>query len=255
MGRSGTEVARRSRPPGRQGPRSPGGYAAKALPSTCAGTAPRHAGADDLRLTGTCRAFLLLDLLLDLLLELLLGVRHSQDAPTVFVLFGATGDLAKRMVLPAFYDLYTRGLLPAAGGWWATVAATWRTRTSRRRSRRRWPSSRRPRARRVEGVRRRGAVRRGRLRATTTPAACSTSSRRPGEDLGENVQLVHYLAIPPTAFPEITKAIGTHGLAENSRVVYEKPYGTSAESFARARRPGAHRVRRGAGVPDRPLPR
>ena len=52
------------------------------------------------------------------------------------------------------------------------------------------------------------------------------------QDLGENVRLVHYLAIPPKAFPEITKAIGTHGLAENSRVVYEKPYGTSGESFA-----------------------
>src|SRR5580698_6794029 len=31
----------------------------------------------------------------------------------VFVLFGATGDLAKRMVLPAFYQLATEGLLPA----------------------------------------------------------------------------------------------------------------------------------------------
>ncbi len=33
-------------------------------------------------------------------------------APTVFVLFGATGDLAKRMVLPAFYRLSLEGLLP-----------------------------------------------------------------------------------------------------------------------------------------------
>src|SRR5260221_8761581 len=32
--------------------------------------------------------------------------------PTVFVLFGATGDLAKRLVLPAFYRLATEGLLP-----------------------------------------------------------------------------------------------------------------------------------------------
>ena len=30
----------------------------------------------------------------------------------MFVLFGATGDLAKRMVLPAFYNLMTEGLLP-----------------------------------------------------------------------------------------------------------------------------------------------
>src|SRR6185503_5061443 len=31
---------------------------------------------------------------------------------TVFVLFGATGDLAARMVLPAFWTLANEGLLP-----------------------------------------------------------------------------------------------------------------------------------------------
>ena len=36
----------------------------------------------------------------------------SDPGPTVFVLFGATGDLAKRMVLPAFYRLAQEGLLP-----------------------------------------------------------------------------------------------------------------------------------------------
>ena len=30
----------------------------------------------------------------------------------IFVLFGATGDLAERMVLPSFYGLFQRGLLP-----------------------------------------------------------------------------------------------------------------------------------------------
>jgi glucose-6-phosphate 1-dehydrogenase len=33
------------------------------------------------------------------------------------------------------------------------------------------------------------------------------------------------------AFTELTKALGTHGLAEGSRVVYEKPFGTSPQSF------------------------
>src|ERR1700753_2564245 len=32
--------------------------------------------------------------------------------PTVFLLSGATGDLPKRMVLPAFYKLAIEGLLP-----------------------------------------------------------------------------------------------------------------------------------------------
>ena len=38
--------------------------------------------------------------------------------PTVFVLFGATGDLARRMVVPAFFELAVRGLLPER---WALV--------------------------------------------------------------------------------------------------------------------------------------
>ena len=37
---------------------------------------------------------------------------RSHPGPTIFVLFGATGDLAKRLVLPAFYRLATEGLLP-----------------------------------------------------------------------------------------------------------------------------------------------
>ena len=36
----------------------------------------------------------------------------DDPAPVVFVLFGATGDLARRMVLPAFYQLAREGLLP-----------------------------------------------------------------------------------------------------------------------------------------------
>ena len=37
---------------------------------------------------------------------------ESPDVPTVIILYGATGDLAKRMVLPAFYELFVGGLLP-----------------------------------------------------------------------------------------------------------------------------------------------
>src|SRR5262252_4351413 len=43
--------------------------------------------------------------------------QHAETAgdpgPTVFVLFGATGDLSRRLVLPAFYQLAREGLLPA----------------------------------------------------------------------------------------------------------------------------------------------
>ena len=37
---------------------------------------------------------------------------NGLDAPTVIILYGGTGDLAKRMVLPAIYELFARDLLP-----------------------------------------------------------------------------------------------------------------------------------------------
>lgn len=40
------------------------------------------------------------------------AVSQSSASPTIFVLFGATGDLAARMVLPAFYTLAQKNLLP-----------------------------------------------------------------------------------------------------------------------------------------------
>ena len=40
------------------------------------------------------------------------GSAAGTPGPTIFVLFGATGDLAKRMVIPAFYRLALEGLLP-----------------------------------------------------------------------------------------------------------------------------------------------
>jgi len=49
--------------------------------------------------------------------------------------------------------------------------------------------------------------------------------------LGTDPQLIHYLAVPPTAFVELTSALGQHGLSDGARVVYEKPFGTSREDF------------------------
>ena len=51
------------------------------------------------------------------------------------------------------------------------------------------------------------------------------------KEMGGQPQLIHYMAVPPAAFGPLTEAIGAHHLAEGSRVVYEKPFGTSLESF------------------------
>jgi glucose-6-phosphate 1-dehydrogenase len=151
--------------------------------------------------------------------------------PTVFVLFGATGDLAKRMVLPAFYQLALEGLLPRQ---WLLVGNG------------------------------RGDVAHEDFRAHVRAALAEFGPRPkagewdsfaqhllfagggfdPGDpghlpevlaeartSLGGSPQLVHYLAVPPVAFAGLTKALGTHGLASGARVVYEKPFGRSRQDF------------------------
>src|SRR4051794_11033098 len=50
-------------------------------------------------------------------------------------------------------------------------------------------------------------------------------------DFGTDPQYVHYLAVPPAAFGRLTLGLAKHGLTDGARVVYEKPYGTSLESF------------------------
>src|SRR3954465_2344730 len=50
-------------------------------------------------------------------------------------------------------------------------------------------------------------------------------------DFGTDPQYVHYLAVPPAAFGQLTRSLAKHGLTDGARVVYEKPYGTSLESF------------------------
>ena len=151
--------------------------------------------------------------------------------PTIFVLFGATGDLAKRMVLPAFYQLALEGLLPRQ---WLLVGngrgdlahedfrahvhealtqfgpqpkpADWATFSQR-------------------------VFFAGGGFNTDSPGSLLDHLEKARKQLGGDPQLVHYLAVPPVAFSEVTKALGQHGLAKDARVVYEKPFGTSQQAF------------------------
>ena len=157
--------------------------------------------------------------------------RPAEPGPTVFVLFGATGDLAKRMVLPAFYTLAVEGLLPKD---WLLVGNG------------RGDVSHEDFAGHVhDALTEFGpAPEKGpwkefaqRLRF----AGGGFDSDNPGslldvigearEHVGKDAQLVHYLAVPPVAVAGLTKALGVHHLSEGARVVYEKPFGTSMQSF------------------------
>jgi glucose-6-phosphate 1-dehydrogenase len=159
------------------------------------------------------------------------GSSSPEPGSTIFVLFGATGDLAKRMVLPAFYRLAVEGLLPKD---WLLVG-NGRGNVGHEDFR----------------VRVRGALTEfgsepktedwdafaSRLRFAgggfdgDSPGSLLDVLDEARRTLGGDPQLVHYLAVPPAAFGELTKGLGQHGLAKDARVVYEKPFGTSPEGF------------------------
>ncbi len=155
----------------------------------------------------------------------------ERPGPTVFVLYGATGDLAHRMVLPAFYRLAKEQLLPTH---WALVG-NGRGDVSHLDFRKHvqqvltengeklddgvWPSF-------AERLRFAGGG-----FDKDDPGSLLEVIDEARNTVGKDAQIVHYLAVPPVAFPGITEALGQHGLAKGSRVVYEKPFGTSAKNF------------------------
>jgi len=151
--------------------------------------------------------------------------------PTIFVLFGATGDLAKRMVLPAFYKLALEGLLPKQ---WLLVG-NGRGNVAHEDFRKHVHDVLTQFGPKPEGADWDSFSQRlwfaGGGFTSDSPGSLLDDLAKARKSLGGNPQLVHYLAVPPVAFGETTKALGQHGLAKGSRVVYEKPFGTSAQAF------------------------
>jgi glucose-6-phosphate 1-dehydrogenase len=151
--------------------------------------------------------------------------------PTIFVLYGGTGDLAKRMVLPAFYRLALEGLLPRqwrlVGNGRGNVAhEDFRahihdalTQFGPQPEQGPWEAF----AQHVYFA--------GGGFNSDDPGSLLDVLAKARTSLGGDPQLVHYLAVPPVAFAELTKALGQHGLAKDARVVYEKPFGTSQQAF------------------------
>jgi glucose-6-phosphate 1-dehydrogenase len=158
-------------------------------------------------------------------------VANSNEQPTAFILYGATGDLAKRMVLPAFYELFTRGLLPRR---WKLVGNSRRSLSHEDFRRRVYDSltefAETPEPKAWEEFSASVMFAGGSFREDD-PGSMLDVLAEVRSDLGEEVTIVHYLAIPPQAFAPTTKAIKAHDLAKNAKAVYEKPYGTSLQSF------------------------
>ena len=182
--------------------------------------------------------------------------------PSALIIFGVTGDLSRKKLMPAVYDLANRGLLPPGFGLVGFARRDWEDQDfmkivhdsvkqyARTEFREEVWTQLAQGIRFVPGdLRRRRGVR-------------DASRRRLAEldrDRGTMGNHAFYLSIPPKAFPQVTEQLRRSGLAEaedgavatrrHREALRQRP-----EDGARAEPVVGSVFPPGLGVPDRPLP-
>ena len=138
-----------------------------------------------------------------------------------FVFFGATGDLAKKMIFPALQAMAGRGHLefPVIG----VAKAGWNLDQLKQRAR--------------ESIEKHGGVDEGafaklmdRLRYIDGDYEDTATFEALRKELGDAQHPTHYLAIPPSLFSKVVENLGKSGCAQGGRVIVEKPFGHDLDS-------------------------
>ena len=167
---------------------------------------------------------------------------NSLSAPEdhVIVLFGSTGDLARRKLVPGLFHLAEAGLLPERYRIIGTSRKTLSDEEFRAHARAavdefgRRPPTEEAWSKFAESLHYAASD----ASDASGLANAVTSAKR---EIGGEPRLLHYLSVPPKAFAGITEALGQNGLAQGARVILEKPFGTDLES-ARALNDTVHGV-------------
>ena len=161
----------------------------------------------------------------------------------VIVLFGATGDLARRKLLPGLFHLHAAGLLPRDYRVIGTSPASFALTEEQFRSRAEqacadfcitkptdpsWPSF----AERLSFA----AAEPG------NTAELEAAVQQAEKEIGDTPRRLFHLAVPPAAFTSVVGMLGAAGLAtSDTRVIIEKPFGTGLAS-ARTLNQAVHAV-------------
>ncbi len=143
----------------------------------------------------------------------------SQPTADALVLFGATGDLAKRKLFPALYHLERTGQLriPVIGvarSDWTDEAFCARARDSI------IAADEHADAKVIDPLMRRLDLIQGDYADQQTWDDLRDTLDRHG-----SCNAVYYMAIPPSMFPEVAQRLASVGLNERGRIVVEKPFG------------------------------
>lgn len=138
------------------------------------------------------------------------------------VLFGATGDLARRKLFPALYRLARRGRLGVpVVGFASSPWDTERLRAYARESLAEFERNADPAA--VEALL-------ASLRYVRAEYRDPATYRLLCDALGGATRPLFYLAIPPSLFAEVVSSLAKSGCARDGRVVVEKPFGRDLAS-------------------------
>jgi len=154
------------------------------------------------------------------------GGRGPRPDNHVIVLFGATGDLAKRKLLPGLFHLAAAGLMPdrycIIGSAPAKAALTDEEFREHARQAAAQFGTSKPEGAAWDAFAANlafGAADPG----ASEPLAQAVAAA--GQAIGGNPRRMFHLAVPPAAFESVVAEIGAMGLASGSRVIVEKPFG------------------------------
>jgi len=155
---------------------------------------------------------------------------HQPAPPHVIVLFGATGDLTRRKLLPGLFHLSRAGLLPDCrivatsleelddDGFHGLARAACEEHARGGVADDHWHAFRH----RISYV-----------PQGHGPTALARAVERCESALGAEPRRLHYLSIPPQAADDVVRTLGEARLTARARIVMEKPFGTDLFSARR----------------------
>lgn len=157
--------------------------------------------------------------------------------PSGLVIFGVTGDLSRKKLMPAVYDLANRGLLPPGFGLVGFARREWKDQDFEKvvhdsvREYARTPWSEDVWKQLASGIR----FVAGDFDDDDAFDRLKTTIEELDSKRGTNGNHAFYLSIPPKSFPLVTKQLSRSGLADPKpdtfrRVVIEKPFGSDLET-------------------------
>ena len=160
------------------------------------------------------------------------GLERLPVHPTTLVIFGGTGDLAHRKLLPAIYNLAHEGALPEGFNLIGVSRSDMSDDDYRAMAREAIEkhSRRPPDAQVLEKLLERVRYVPGTFDEDSVFERLSQELAEFDEEAGIAFNRIFYLSTAPTFFALIVKKLGEHGLHRNPeadvRVVIEKPFGT-----------------------------